>query len=210
MAKKLFIALQTPSVEMKVKSEPDCSGKVETLTAVFLRHNTEDAQKIRNKMAKIQSEVFISEAEIFAEETRLRDSFSYLMPEELEAQVATAMARFKAGKTICSSPEAVLAAREQQEQNLRDILRSQIISLKNVPLDIQETDENGKVSFSRLVVPDTKTATDNMELWGEGSNCLNALLDVLLLSNPWSPALARAQQNVLYNLQLLSDTVSKN
>lgn len=208
--KQMYIALQTPSVEMKIKSEPDCSGKSETLTAVFIRHNTTEADKVRDQMMEIQSRNFTDEVEIAAEVLRLENSFSYLTGDELAEQVAAGKARFLTGKTIVATPEALKASRVSQEKDLRNLLRSQIIALKNVPLEIQETDESGKVTVSKLVVPDTRTALNNEELWGEASNCLNALLDVLLLSNPWSSSLARAQQNVLYNLQILSDASVKN
>ena len=208
--KRMYIALQTPSVEMKIKSEPDCSGKSETLTAVFIRHNTTEADKVRDKMMEIQSRSFTDETEIAAEVLRLENSFSYLVGDELAEQVATGKARFLVGKTFVATPGELKTSRVQQENDLRNLLRSQIIALKNVPLEIQETDESGKVAVSKLVVPDTRTALNNEELWGEAANCLNALLDVLLLSNPWSSSLARAQQNVLYNLQILSDASVKN
>ena len=208
--KQMYIALQTPSVEMKIKSEPDCSGKSETLTAVFIRHNTTEADKVRDQMMEIQSRSFTDEVEIAAEVLRLEGSFNYLTGDDLEVQVTAGKARFLAGKTVLATPAALKAARVQQENDLRNLLRSQIIALKNVPLEIQETDEAGKVTTSKLVVPDTRTALNNEELWGEAANCLNALLDVLLLSNPWSSSLARAQQNVLYNLQILSDASVKN
>jgi len=208
--KQMYIALQTPSVEMKIKSEPDCSGKSETLTAVFIRHNTTEADKVRDQMTEIQSRSFTDEVEIAAEVTRLENSFSYLTGDDLEIQVTAGKLRFLTGKTVLSTPEVLKASRVQQENDLRNLLRSQIIALKNVPLEIQETDEAGKVTTSKLGVPDTRTALNNEELWGDASNCLNALLDVLLLSNPWSSSLARAQQNVLYNLQILSDASVKN
>lgn len=208
--KQMYIALQTPSVEMKIKSEPDCSGKSETLTAVFIRHNTTEADKIRDQMMEIQNRSFTDDVEIAAEVLRLENSFSYLTGDELAEQVAAGKARFLAGKTVVATSEALKASRVSQENDLRNLLRSQIIALKNVPLEIQETDESGKVTTSKLIVPDTRTALNNEELWGEASNCLNALLDVLLLSNPWSSSLARAQQNVLYNLQILSDASVKN
>lgn len=208
--KQMYIALQTPSVEMKIKSEPDCSGKSETLTAVFIRHNTTEADKVRDKMMEIQSRSYTDEIEIAAEVLRLENSFSYLTGDELTEQVATGKARFLSGKTTVATPEALKASRVSQENDLRNLLRSQIIALKTVPLEIQETDESGKVTVSKLTVPDTRTALNNEELWGEATNCLNALLDVLLLSNPWSSSLARAQQNVLYNLQILSDASVKN
>jgi hypothetical protein len=210
MAKVLYVALQTPSVEMKIKSEPDCAGKTETLTAVFTRHNTAEAEKIRNKMADIQRQNFTDAVELAAEISRVKEYFSYLTGAELEVQVAEGKERFLAGKTFVDSPEALRISRKKQEEDLLNLLRSQIIALKNVPLEIQETDESGKVTTSKLTVPDTRTAVDNLELWGDGANCLNALLDVLLLSNPWSSSLARAQQNVLYNLQILSDASAKN
>lgn len=210
MAKQLFIALQTPSVEMKIKSEPDCSGKVETLTAIFRRHNTTEAERVRNKMAEIQAPVFTDAVELEAEVRKLNDYFSYLTGEELAVQIAQGKERFMSGKTFVESPEALRINRKRQEEALLDLIRSQIIGLKNVPLDIVETDETGKMTTSRMVVPDTRNAVDNLELWGDGANCLNALLDVLLLSNPWSSALARAQQNVLYNLQILTDASVKN
>lgn len=208
--KQMYIALQTPSVEMKIKSEPDCSGKSESLTAVFIRHNTTEADKVRDKMIEIQNRSFTDEVEITAEVLRLENNFSYLTGDELAEQVAAGKTRFLAGKTIMTTPEALKASRVQQENDLRNLLRSQIIALKSVPLEIQETDESGKVTTSKLIVPDTRTALNNEELWGEASNCLNALLDVLLLSNPWSSSLARAQQNVLYNLQILTDASVKN
>lgn len=208
--KKMFIALQTPSVEMKIKSEPDCTGKVETMTAVFIRHDTVEAEKIRAAMMEIQKRVFTDAEELRAEQSRLADYFSYLTGDALADAIKEGSERFTSGKTMMESPEALRAARQTQEQDLRNLLRSQIIALKNVPLEIQETTDSGRSSTIRMVVPDTRTAVDNMELWGEAANCLNALLDVLLLSNPWSSALARAQQNVLYNLQLLSDASVKN
>ena len=208
--KQMYIALQTPSVEMKIKSEPDCSGKVETLTAVFIRHNTTEADKVRDQMMEIQNRSYTDEVEIATEVLRLENNLSYLTGDELAEQVAAGKVRFLAGKTVVATPEALKASRVSQENALRTLLRSQIIALKNVPLEIQETDEFGKVTTSKLVVPDTRTALNNEELWGEASNCLNALLDVLLLSNPWSSSLARAQQNVLYNLQILSDASVKN
>ncbi len=210
MAKQLFIALQSPTVEMKIKSEPDCSGKVETLTAVFLRHNTAEAERLRGQMTEIQRQVFTDAVELQIEVQRLESYFSYLSGAELADEVAKGKERFLTGKIFVDSPLALRAARAKQEDTLRDLMRSQIVALKNIPLEVQETDETGKTSLSRLVVPDTRTAVDNLELWGEGTNCLNALLDVLLLSNPWSSSLARAQQNVLYNLQLLSDASTKN
>jgi hypothetical protein len=210
MAKQLFIALQSPTVEMKIKSEPDCSGKVETLTAVFLRHNTAEAERLRSQMTEIQRQVFTDAVELQIEVQRLETYFSYLSGVELADEVAKGKERFLTGKIFVESSAALRIARAKQEDALRDLMRSQIVALKNVPLEIQETDETGKTSLSRLVVPDTRTAVDNLELWGEGANCLNALLDVLLLSNPWSSSLARAQQNVLYNLQLLSDASTKN
>lgn len=208
--KKLYIACQTPSVEMKIKSEPDCSGKVETLTAVFVRHNTTEADRVRDRMMEIQSRSYTDEAETVAEVLRLENNFSYLTEDEITDQVTLGKTRFLAGKIVVATPEALKASRVQQENDLRNLLRSQIIALKNVPLEIQETDEAGKTTVSKLVVHDTRTALNNEELWGEASNCLNALLDVLLLSNPWSSSLARAQQNVLYNLQILSDASVKN
>jgi hypothetical protein len=208
--KQMYIALQTPSVEMKIKSEPDCSGKSETLTAVFIRHNTTEADKVRDQMMEIQNRNFTDEVEIAAEVLRLENSFSYLTGEELTEKVDTGKTRFLVGKTVVATPEALKVCRVSKENALLNLLRSQIIALKNVPLEIQETDESGKVTISKLVIPDTRTATNNEELWGEASNCLNALLDVLLLSNPWSSSLARAQQNVLYNLQILSDASVKN
>lgn len=210
MAKQLFIALQSPTVEMKIKSEPDCAGKVETLTAVFRRHNTAEAERLRSQMTEIQRQVFTDAVELQVEVQRLESSFSYLSGDDLVEETSKGKERFLSGKTFVDSPAALRAARAKQEDSLRDLMRSQVVALKNVPLEIQETDEAGRVSFSRLVVPDTRTAVDNQELWGEGANCLNALLDVLLLSNPWSSSLARAQQNVLYNLQLLSDASAKN
>ena len=208
--KKLYIACQTPSVEMKIKSEPDCSGKSETLTAVFIRHNTTEADKVRDQMMEIQNRNYTDEVEIAAEVSRLENNFSYLIGDKLTEQVAAGKTRFLVGKTLCSSSTETKTFRSLQENALRNLLRSQIIALKNVPLEIQETDEAGKVTTSKLVVPDTRTVLNNEELWGEAANCLNALLDVLLLSNPWSSSLARAQQNVLYNLQILSDASVKN
>ena len=208
--KKLYIACQTPSVEMKIKSEPDCSGKVETLTAVFIRHNTTEADKVRDQMMSIQNHTYTDEVEIAAEVSRLENSLSYLSGEELAEQIELDKTRFLSGKTVVATPEESKRLRVAQENDLRNLLRSQIIALKNVPLEIAETDEAGKVTTSKLVVTDTRTATNNEELWGEACNCLNALLDVLLLSNPWSSSLARAQQNVLYNLQILSDSSVKN
>jgi hypothetical protein len=208
--KKLFIALQTASVEMKIKSEPDCSGKSETLTAVFIRHDTRGAEGIRKQMAEIQSKVYVDAVDIEKEVLRLQNMYDYLPSAERELEVETGKARFLSGKTIAPEGTSADSLRLAQEESLRRLLRSQIIALKNVPLEIQDTDETGKVSYSRLVIPDTRTAVDNEELWGEGANCLSALLDALLVSNPWSSSLARAQQNVLYNLQLLSDSVSKN
>jgi hypothetical protein len=208
--KKLYIALQTPSVEMKIKSEPDCSGKVETLVAVFHRHDTDGSEKIRGQMTEIQNRQFTDQGELQAETLRLENYFEYLPSEDKAEQVKLGVQNFLKDKTFLDSPEALKLARDKQQTDMRNLLRSQIIALKNVPLEIQEVDELGKVSSSRLVVPDTRHAVDNLELWGEASNCLNALLDVLLLSNPWSSSLARAQQNVLYNLQLLSDSIAKN
>jgi hypothetical protein len=205
-SKKLYIALQSPSVEMKIKSEPDCSGKSATLTAIFLRHDVAEAEKVRRRMADIQNRVFTDAVEVAGEVNRLEDQYSYLVDEELAKLVETGKAKFLEGKTYMDSPEALRSARLTQENDLRNLLRSQIIALKDVPLEIW--DEDGKMT--KLTVPDTRTAVDNEELWGAGTNCLNALLDVLLLSNPWSSSLARAQQNVLYNLQLLADSVSKN
>jgi hypothetical protein len=210
MAKVLYVALQTPSVEMKIKSEPDCAGKTETMIAVFARHNTAEAERIRNQMAEIQRQSFTDAVELATEVSRLKEYFSYLTRDELDIQVVEGRERFLTGKTFVDSPETLRISRKKQEESLLNILRGQIIALKNVPLEIQETDESGKVTTSKLTVPDTRIAVDNLELWGDGANCLNALLDVLLLSNPWSSSLARAQQNVLYNLQILSDATAKN
>ena len=211
--KKMYIACQTPSVEMKIKSEPDCSGKSETLTAVFIRHNTTEADKVRDQMIEIQSRSFTDEVEIAAEVLRLENSFSYLTGEELVEQVSAGKARFLVGKTVVATPEALKACRVQQEDDLRNLLRSQILAIKGFSGEFYELDEEGKPkpeTRKELKIPDTRTALNNEELWGEASNCLNALLDVLLLSNPWSSSLARAQQNVLYNLQILSDASVKN
>ena len=87
MAKVLYVALQTPSVEMKIKSEPDCAGKTETMIAVFTRHNTTEAERIRNQMAEIQRQSFTDAVELAVEVSRLKEYFSYLTKDELDIQV---------------------------------------------------------------------------------------------------------------------------
>ena len=210
MTKKLYIALQTPSVEMKIKSEPDCSGKTSTLTAVFVRHDNQDADKYREKFLEIQNRVYVSESERAEATRKVTTDYSFLEPEELAERVARADASLIDGKTLGSDEDAKIL-RDRQVSDLRAFVKSQIIALKDVPLEVEETDETtGKVSMTTLKVPDTRTATKNEELWGDAENCLSALLDALLLSNPWSSSLIRALHKVFYNLNLGADAEVKN
>lgn len=208
--KKLYIVCQTPSVEMKVKSEPDCSGKTATLTAVFIRHDNKASEEFREKFLEIQGREFVSESERNLHRRKLELDFSYLSGDSLTEAVTQAETSFLSGKTL-GSDEETLVSRELQLSDLRTFVKSQVIALKDVPLEIQETDEvSGKVTVTKLVVPDTRTAADNLELWGEASNCLSALLDALLLSNPWSSALIRSLHKVFYNLNLGAEAEAKN
>ena len=208
--KKLYLVLQTPSVEMKVKSEPDCSGKTATLTAVFIRHDNKASEEFREKFREIQGREFVSDSELALYRRKLELDLSYLSGESFAEAVIQAETSFLKGKTLGSDAETT-AARELQLADLRAFVKSQVVALKDVPLEIQETDEvSGKTTISKLVVPDTRTAADNMELWGEATNCLSALLDALLLSNPWSSALFRSLHKVFYNLNLGAEAEAKN
>lgn len=91
--------------------------------------------------------------------------------------------------------------------NMRAFIKAEIVAVKQVPLKLQD-EETGKVSERKI--PDSRTAKDEPELWGEADNCLAFLLDMLLQSTPWSSAITTALYSVLTNTQLGKDAEAKN
>lgn len=90
--------------------------------------------------------------------------------------------------------------------DIKAFLKAEIVSLKKVPIYV----ENANKDLVRQVVEDTKKAKSDDELWGDSSNCLDFLLDMVLDSTPWSSPILQAQFQVLTNTAISQKAEIKN
>jgi hypothetical protein len=169
----VYIALQDPTVTLKIKSAKDCAGKTAQMFAEFKRYPSDEAdEKLRALEALIND---------------------------------------KSGNILLEDSAEVIADKKVIQRNttaaIRNFIKDEIVSLQKVPLMLKN-DETGKVTS--IEVPDTKAAKDNEELWGEASNCLDFLLDMILASTPWSSSLISSIYSVLTNMNLGADAEVKN
>jgi len=169
----IFIALQTPTVTLPVKSNKDCAGLTAKLFAEFKRYGSDEADE---KIAALDAIIHDEAAKIFSTDS-----------EEIKAE------------------KKLLQKRNSQA--IRDFIKGEIVSLQKIPL-LRKDDDTGKVT--PFEVSDTRNAKDNTELWGEASNCLDFLLDMLLASTPWSSSFITALYSVLTNMNLGAAAEVKN
>lgn len=154
---RVFISLQTPDVEMQIKSAADCSGKTDRLFAGFKRHPSDIADQ-----------------------------------------------RIKEFETILNDKETPT---ETRVVNMRNFLKEEILYLRDVTLFVQA---EGASKLTKRVVADTRAVKDDEELWGDASNCLDFLLDLLLATTPWSSPFTTAFYAVSTNMTLGEDASGKN
>ena len=141
MAKKYYIALQTPTVELPIQSDKDAEGKTAQIIGVFKRYGSKE------------SDVRLKELETLANQ-------------ELSIEL------------LDKGTEAIKAFFVEKETAIKAATKADIIALKGFPL--QEVDDiTGEVT--QIIIEDSRTVLDNPELWGEAGNCLDFLLDILLV-----------------------------
>jgi hypothetical protein len=169
----IYIALQSPSVILTVKSAKDCEGKTAKMDVEFKRYPADEADV---KLSEFEKLINDKSANIFAEDS------ADIIIEKKAQQVLNAAA-------------------------IRNWVKGEVLSLQKVPL-LSKDDTTGKVTS--LVIADTRVAKDNEELWGEASNCLDFLLDMVLASTPWSSSFITSVYSVLTNMNLGVDAEVKN
>ena len=77
---------------------------------------------------------------------------------------------------------------------LDSFLKEEIVYIKQAKLDLEENGVTKELSIS-----DTRTVKPIADLWGNGDECLGALLEMYLSSSPYRLALILAAQKALLN-----------
>lgn len=170
MAKQLYVKLQTPSIELPVKAK-DPSGLKDSIIVGFKREDQKKSSTTLDTFSKLS-------------DTYLR----MLLGQPLEGEAT------EANK---NTEEYSQEEQDAAVDAISSIISSNILYIKQANL-VLEDDVTGVETT--LIIPDTRKAKPNEDLWETPSECLAALLDMYLSSAPWRSSLLTAFQKSLLNI----------
>lgn len=171
MSVKIYIKLQSPSVELKVQAQ-DCSGAKDSIVVGFKRYDITESKAKATELQRLQTQLYLNTLVDLNKQYKLAN---------LE-QTA-----------IADSPEI---SEEEAISSINKFIKDEILYIKDVSLTIEE---DGK--SKELKVADTRTAKPNEPLWVLPEECLSVLVDSFLESAPYRGSLIQAQQKALANVE---------
>ena len=170
MSKKLYVKLQTPSIELDVTAT-DSSGEKDKIKVGFKRPEPKAANILLDKYSKL-SETYVK----------------YLFGQPLDEK-ATEENRY----TVDHSPEDI----EEVSQAMSDMVADSIVYIKGAKV-LEVDNESGASDY--VTIPDTRKAKPNEDFWEDAEGCLDALLGMFLAATPWKSSLSSAYQKTLINI----------
>lgn len=170
MSKKLYVKLQTPTIELGVTAK-DSSGLVDKLTVGFKRPERKVADALYEQFADL-SDIYVKQ----------------LLGQPLGE---------KGTKENQFTVEYTLEEKEGITEQISAMILNSIVYLKEAKVLVVD-DEKGSESY--LTIPDTRKAKPNEDFWEDKAGCLAALLDMYLDASPWRSSLTSAYQKSLLNV----------
>lgn len=173
MSVRIFVKLQSPSVELKVQAQ-DCSGAKDSIFVGFKRYDIVESKAKAEQLQDLQTQLYLNTMVDLAEQYKLVN-----MENETKASAAPRI----------SEQEAI--------SSISAFIKGEILYVKDINLTIED---NGIAK--ELKVADTRTAKPNEPLWVSPEECLSVLVDSFLESAPYRGSLIAAQQKALANLEI--------
>lgn len=173
MSVKIFVKLQSPSVELKVQAQ-DCSGAKDSIVVGFKRYDIIESKAKAERLQDLQTQLYLN--------TMVELSEQYKLVNIDNETKASATPRI-------SEKEAL--------ESISQFIKDEILYIKDVNLTIED---NGIAK--ELKIADTRSAKPNEPLWVLPEECLSVLVDSFLESAPYRGSLITAQQKALANVDI--------
>jgi hypothetical protein len=172
MSVKIYVKLQSPSVELKVQAQ-DCSGAKDNIVVGFKRYDIVKSKERADELQKLQTQLYLNTLVDLNKQYKLAN---------IEQT------------TLTTSPEI---SEEEALSKINSFIKDEILYIKDISLTVED---NGTVR--ELKIADTRTAKSNEPLWVSPEDCLSVLVDSFLESAPYRGSLIQAQQKALANTEL--------
>ncbi len=175
MATRLYVRLQTPTIELPIEAK-DVAQTKDKFIVGFRRYELDPTQKKFEALQVLQ-----------------RQSFAIAREKVRASRVPTAEEQ----EAIDKEEKIEIVMTEQEaELATTNFIKAEIVYLRDVKLQLID-DETGKTI--NLIIPDTREAKPNADLWNTPDECLDVLLSLYLSSAPYRLALLNTMQKALLN-----------
>jgi hypothetical protein len=173
MSVKIFVKLQSPSVELKVQAQ-DCSGAKDSIVVGFKRYDIVESKARAEKLQDLQTQLYLNTMVELSEQYKLVNIDNETKPS--------------------ATPRI---SEEEALNSISQFIKDEILYIRDVNLTIEDTG-----IIKELKIADTRSAKPNEPLWGTPEECLSVLVDSFLESAPYRGSLIAAQQKALANLEI--------
>lgn len=170
MSKKLYVKLQTPTIELPITAT-DPSGASDKITVGFRREDPKVANRILDNYSEIADKY-------------LRMLYGQPLDEKPTEDNL---------ETVDYSKEAI----GEVEQEIANLIFKSVIYIKGAKI-AEIDDDTGEVTH--VTINDTRKAKPNEGFWEDADGCLVALLDMYLSASPWKASFSSAYQKTLVNI----------
>ena len=190
MAKKLYIRLQAPCVELPITVTGITGDSVQS--KVGLRYYTSvEAQKKLEELRTIEfGEEFQSLVQELDEINAKREELSENSEKAVEVSNA-----------VKELDKKFIALREKTAEKVEKIIKENIVYLKDIPLDVYDEVDGKPQLIETYMVKDTRTEKEN-EFWKDEKECLATCIEQMFVSKPWKDNVLELFQKTLLGTEV--------
>lgn len=210
MAKKLYLKLQSPSIEHSFILK-DTSNNDVTITLGLRKHNEEKSKAIKEELySKYNFDLRNTFQQEFQDLLDRKNVLELSLKDEKGKEVEISKELIDEFTAITVSLSEIVdkseKLKQEEEEAIFSIIQKDILYFKNVHFEIYDEEDN---FLEKLKVSDTRYA-EPCEFWENPKECFNASLKEYLSNSKFKEKVIEIYGKLLNNIALIEEESSKN
>jgi hypothetical protein len=208
MAKKLFIKLQTPTIELPIEAIGLNGESIKSFVGLKY-YNISEAEKKIEELKNLQfGEEFqnlLKEFEtVNLEKKALEESGQDSLDEKVLLEKASEIY-----KKITSLDEKFSEIKKTSQKAVEDFIKKEIAYLREIPFEVYDEVEGELKFLETYVVKDTRNEPSG-DFWKDEKECLSVCIEKAFASKSWKEKLIELFQSTILNVEAGKEAEVKN